>query len=142
EMEDRFEDEDEGRGRPKSIIARLGSLRWLRECGVAIPDEHSFLKKWGEEGATVIALGIDTRLVSFFALKDAIKSNAAKVVHELQSTRLQIYLITGDNSRTAQSIGRQAGIPAEKVFAEIRPEEKAAIVKRLQSEGQRIAFVG
>ena len=100
------------------------------------------MKKWSDEGATIIALALDTQLVALFALKDAIKPNAANVVRELRSHGLKIYLVTGDNARMAQSLAQQAGIARENVFAEIRPEEKAAIVKRLQGEGQRVAFIG
>jgi Cu+-exporting ATPase len=64
------------------------------------------------------------------------------VVQKLSSQGLHVYLVTGDNQRTAQSIARQAGIRAENVLAEVRPEEKAAVVKRLQEKGERVAFVG
>ena len=56
--------------------------------------------------------------------------------------RLKISLVTGDNSLTAMSIAKQVGIAAENVFAEVRPEQKAEFVKKLQAQGERVAFVG
>ena len=55
---------------------------------------------------------------------------------------MKIYLVTGDNALTAASIARQVGIAAENVFAEVRPEQKAEFVKKLQAAGERVAFVG
>jgi Cu+-exporting ATPase len=75
-------------------------------------------------------------------VKDTLKPGAAKVVERLQEQGLKSYLLTGDNKLTATSIARQVGIAAENVFAEVRPEQKAEFVKRLQQEGQRVAFVG
>ena len=124
------------------VLARLGSLRWLRESGVAIDPERPFIRKWSDEGATVIALAADTRLLCLFALKDAIKADAALVVQQLRDRGLRIYLVTGDNRRTAQSIATQAGISAENVLSEVRPEDKAAVVSRFQAGGERVAFVG
>jgi P-type Cu+ transporter len=63
-------------------------------------------------------------------------------VKQLQASGLKTYLITGDNARTATSIARQVGVPAENVFAEVRPEKKAELVRKLQDQGERIAFVG
>jgi len=63
-------------------------------------------------------------------------------VAQLQQQGLKTYLITGDNSLTALSIARQAGISSENVFSQVRPGEKAELVKKLQAEGARVAFVG
>jgi Cu+-exporting ATPase len=55
---------------------------------------------------------------------------------------LNVYLVTGDSTATAANIAKQAGIAAENVFAEVRPEQKAEFVKKLQARGERVAFVG
>jgi len=121
---------------------RLGSLRWLAESGVKIPEDLAFIREWSEEGATVLGLTVNERLLALFAVQDALKPDARQVVQQLSAARLEIYLVTGDNQRTAVSIARAAGIRAENVLAEIRPEEKADVVKRLQQGGKRVAFVG
>jgi Cu+-exporting ATPase len=123
-------------------VARLGSLRWLRETGVPAEQGRSFITRSAEQGATVLGLGTGQELVALFALKDALKPGAIDVISDLQGQGLHVYLVTGDQKLTATSIARQAGIPAENVFAEVRPAEKSELVKTLQARGERIAFVG
>ena len=122
--------------------ARLGSLRWLKESGVDLAAGEKFIAEWSQQGATLVGLASDNHLLGLFAVRDALKTNAAKVVGRLQSQGLKIFLLTGDNSLTAASIAKQVGIPAENVFAEVRPEQKAEFVKKLQAAGERVAFVG
>jgi len=123
-------------------MARLGSLRWLRECSVDVTSGEKFIAEWSAQGATVVGLAIGTELVGLFAVTDTLKSGAANVVARLQQQGLKTYLLTGDNALTAAGIARQVGIAAENVFAEIRPEQKAEILKQLQARGERVAFVG
>jgi len=123
-------------------IVQLGSLRWLAESGVDLAASKAFVGKWSAEGATVLGLAGKNSLLLLIALKDTVKPGAAKVVQQLQQQRLNVYLVTGDNPLTAASIAKQAGIPAENVFAEVRPEQKAGFVKQLQQRGERVAFVG
>jgi P-type Cu+ transporter len=123
-------------------IARLGSLAWLSECGVSIPDPDSFAPSWSGRGATVLGLAQGDRAVALFALQDRLKAHAAAVVGHLLRNKLRVYLITGDQRATALAIAHQAGIAAANVFAEIRAEQKAEVVARLQGQGERIAFVG
>ncbi|MEI9962064.1 MAG: HAD-IC family P-type ATPase [Limisphaerales bacterium] len=61
---------------------------------------------------------------------------------KLQRQGLKTFLVTGDNAQTAASIAKQVGIATENVFAEVRPEQKAEFVKKLQAQGERVAFVG
>ena len=86
--------------------------------------------------------GFGKYFLGLFAVRDAVKPNAAKVVEQLQQQGLKIFLVTGDNPLTAASIARQVGIAAENVSAEVRPEQKAGFVKKLQAQGERVAFVG
>ncbi|HEU5125267.1 MAG TPA: cation-translocating P-type ATPase [Verrucomicrobiae bacterium] len=81
-------------------------------------------------------------LVGLFAVKDTVKNGSANVVAELNERGFKTYLLTGDNALTAGSIAQQAGIKRENVFAEVRPEQKAEFVKKLQQQGERVAFVG
>ena len=146
-------------------VYRLGSLNWLRECGVvgravpgtlrrgedtapyrateSSPDPSSaFVAHWSAQGATILGLAADTRLIGLLALRDTVKPHAGDVVVQLTQQGKAAYLITGDNQLTAAAIAQQVGIPKENVFAEIRPEQKAEMVKQLQQRGERVAFVG
>ncbi len=129
-----------GAGDPTTELARLGSLKWLRDCAVEIEPGKAFVEEWSAQGATVTGLALGRVLLGLFAVKDTLKPGAREVVAQLRGQGLEIYLITGDSAATAASIARQAGI--EQVFAEVRPEEKAKHVKRLQEQGTRVAFIG
>ena len=121
---------------------RLGSLNWLRESGVDLAVGKQFIEHWSQQGATILGLAGDQRLIGLLALRDTVKPHAEQVVAQLARQGKVAYLITGDNALTAAAIAQQAGIPKENVFAEIRPEKKAEIVKQLQQRGERVAFVG
>ena len=122
--------------------AQLGSLRWLRESGVDLAPGESFVLEWSAQGATIVGLAVDKSLRGLFAIKDTVKQGAREVIQQLHRQRLKTYLVTGDNALTAASIAQQAGIHAEHVSAEVRPEQKAELVEKLQRQGERVAFVG
>jgi len=125
-----------------SRVVRLGSLRWLQESGVDVQPGNVFIKEWSDQGATIAGLALDGAIGALFAVKDTLKPGAEEVIRELHRQNLQIYLVSGDNPTTAAAIAKQAGITAENVFAEVRPEEKAELVRKLQRQGQRVAFIG
>jgi Cu+-exporting ATPase len=123
-------------------ILRLGSLRWLQESGVDLVAGEKFIAEWSGQGATIVGLAFDKTLLGLFAVRDSVKANAKEVVWQLQQQGFKTYLLTGDNPQTAAAIAKQVGIAAENVFAEVRPEQKAEFVKKLQAAGERVAFVG
>ncbi len=121
---------------------RLGSLDWLRDSGVGTEPAAAFLERQSAQGATVVGLAEGANLVGVFALNDALKPGAREVVRGLRSEGLEIWLISGDRRSAALASAASAGIPEDRVQAEVRPEDKAGIVERIQSEGRRVAFVG
>ena len=129
-------------GNRKSEIVRLGSLRWLEESGVDLAAGEKFVGAWLQQGATIVGLASGDILLGLFAVRDAVKTNAAEVVGQLHAQGLKTFLVTGDNAVTAAAIAGQVGIALENVFAEVRPEQKAEFVRRLQAQGERVAFVG
>ncbi|MBI5001885.1 copper-translocating P-type ATPase [Candidatus Woesearchaeota archaeon] len=92
-----------------------------------------------EQGKTVMLLADGKTVLGLVAVADTIKETAKKAVEKLQRMGVSVYLITGDNQRTAQGIAKQAGIT--NVFAEVLPDQKAAYVKKLQKKGS-VAMVG
>jgi Cu+-exporting ATPase len=123
-------------------LARLGSLRWLKESGVDLSVGENFVHEWSAQGATIVGMALDKSLQGLFAVKDTVKPGAAQVIGQLQRQGLKTYLLTGDNALTAASIAKQVGITSENVFAEVRPEQKGEFVKKFQQRGEKVAFVG
>ena len=123
-------------------MGKLGSLNWLREAGVDLAAGDNFVTEWSGQGASIVGVAIENSLAGLFAVKDTVKPGAAKVIKQLHKQGLKTFLVTGDNKLTAASIAKQCGIATENVFAEVRPEEKAEFVKKLQAQGERVAFVG
>jgi Cu+-exporting ATPase len=127
-------------------LLRLGSFNWFEAEKIDLEAAKGFAAEWANKGATVIGFAVDDRLVSVFALQDALKTSARKVISRLRYDYLpdssKIYLVSGDSSQTVHAIARQLDIPSSSIFAEVRPEQKAEFVKRLQSAGERVAFVG
>jgi Cu+-exporting ATPase len=127
---------------PSTSLVRLGSLRWLKESSVDLASGEKFIAEWSGQGATIVGLAVDQSLAGLFAIKDTVKPGARDVVEKLHRQNLKTFLLTGDNALTAASIAREVGIESKNVFAEVRPEQKADFVKKLQAQGERVAFVG
>jgi P-type Cu+ transporter len=125
-----------------SSAIRLGSLRWLRENGVDLVPGEKFIADWSKRGATIVGLADNKNLLGLFAVSDSVKPDAAAVIKSLQQEGFKIYLVTGDNLQTATGIAGQVDIAPENIFAEARPEQKAEFVEQLQSQGERVAFIG
>lgn len=125
-----------------AAIARLGSLSWLKACGVQPPSQSGFAEQWTAAGATLLGAAVGSQWTALFALQDKIKPAAAEVVRELTESGLKVFMVTGDNLATARAVARQVGIAPENVLAEVRPERKAEIIKEFQGRGEKVAFVG
>ncbi len=121
---------------------RLGSTDWLQSLGVDLDAAAIFRSHWSAQGATLLGLAEDQRLVGLLALRDSVKPLAAGVVAQLAGQGKTVYMVSGDNLLTAKAIARQVGIAEANVFANVRPEQKADIVRQLQERGEQVAFVG
>jgi len=126
----------------QSCLVRLGSLNWLREHEVDLERASAFAQQWSAQGASLLGFAADRQLLGVFALRDTLKPRAETVVQQLRNQGKQVCLITGDSRLTAAAIARQAGIPEVNVFADARPEQKAAMIQQLQQQGQKVAFIG
>ncbi len=101
---------------------------------------HPEAKRLAAEGKTVVLVVVDGKLAGVIAIADTVKPEAAEAVRRLREMGVEIWMITGDNRRTAEVVARQVGI--ENVLAEVLPAGKVAEVKRLQDQGRRVAMVG
>src|SRR5690606_35674420 len=93
-----------------------------------------------ERAATVVFVGIGGQLAGLVAIADPIKATTPQALKALRDAGIRVVMLTGDGQTTAQAVGRELGI--DEVVAEVFPEDKAAVVKRLQSEGRVVAMAG
>jgi len=91
-------------------------------------------------GKTPVFVAVDGRAAAVIAIADTLKAGSVEAVAELHRLGLQVAMMTGDNETTARAIAREAGV--ERVLADVRPDEKAAQVRKLQGEGKLVAMVG
>jgi Cu+-exporting ATPase len=91
-------------------------------------------------GKTPVFVAVDGRAAAVLAIADTLKAGSAEAVAALHRLGLEVAVLTGDNELTARAIARQAGV--DRVLADVRPDEKAAQVRKLQAEGLLVAMVG
>src|SRR5690606_37042547 len=93
-----------------------------------------------ERGATAVHVAVDGRAAGVLVVADAVKKTTPEALAALRDARVRVIMLTGDDRRTADAVGRMLGI--EQIFAEVLPRDKAASVKRLQAEGHVVAMAG
>ncbi len=118
----------------------VGADRYMARLGYGLEAFAGSARQLADEGKTPLYAAIDGRAVAMLAVADPLKDGSREAIDALHDLGLQVAMVTGDNARTARAIARQAGI--DTVLAEVLPEQKANEVKRLQSGGLRVAFVG
>ena len=121
------------------IIARvaahnvlIGTRKLLTGKGVDAAPLESDTIALEDAGKTAMLVAVDGIAAGVFGVADTVKVGSASAVKRLQAQGIEVWMITGDNQRTAQHIAAQVGIPAERIIAEVLPGEKAAQVRRLQ----------
>ena len=120
----------------------LGTPRLLDERAIEYTELQSALQQMEGQGKTAMLVVIDGKAVGLLAVADTVKADTVRAIAVLQQQGLMVWMVTGDNTRTAEAIAAQVGIPPELVVAEALPQDKARQIRRLQRHGQAVAFVG
>ncbi|HHU90520.1 MAG TPA: heavy metal translocating P-type ATPase [Clostridiaceae bacterium] len=117
----------------------LGNKKLMddRKIEITLQEESNRL---AEEGKTPMYVTIDNRLAGIIAVADIMKPSSKRAIDALHNMGIEVVMITGDNKRTAEAIAKQTGI--DRVLAEVLPQDKADEIKKLQSEGKKVAMVG
>ncbi len=132
-----------GRGVIASIenrIILMGTRKLMQEKGVYIEDIESMLERLEDQGKTAMLMAVDNSLEAVLAVADTVKEHSGEAILELMKMGIDVYMITGDNIRTANAIARQVGIT--NILAEVLPENKALEVEKLRARGKIVAMVG
>ena len=118
----------------------IGADRYMERLGITVDEAQKIAGELADAARTPFFIAIDNILAGVIAVADPIKPESRAVIERLHAMGLQVAMLTGDNERTARAIAREAGI--DRVTAGLLPDGKSEEIKRLQSEGRRLAFVG
>ncbi|WP_277282516.1 heavy metal translocating P-type ATPase [Veillonella caviae] len=119
---------------------QLGHSRWMGELGCDLSAVETAITQFEEQGASVSLLAVDGVVRALWAVEDELRSETVDVIKRLQSQGIDVWMLTGDNRRTANYMAQQAGI--FHVIAEVLPQDKASKVKELQNQGLTVGMVG
>lgn len=120
----------------------LGNADLLTREGVSIEILRDEQNRLSANGKTAMFLAVDGRLAAVFGVADTVKTESRDAIRQMESLGLQVWMVTGDSRATAEAIGAEVGIPAERILAETRPDQKAERVSTLQQSGHSVAMVG
>ena len=128
------------RARINRDIITVGNRRLFEDHRIEIGKFDQDIQQLESQAKTVVLSTLNNKILGILAIADPLKATSKEVVLQLQEMGIEVFLVTGDNERTAQAIASQAGI--SNVVAEVLPEEKAKIVERMQEEGKLVGMVG
>jgi Cu+-exporting ATPase len=120
----------------------VGNRKLMEDQGVDPAPADDVMDRLEREGKTAMLVALDGRIVGVVANADTVKETAAEAVSALQERERDVWMITGDNERTARAVADQLGIDPDNVMAGVLPEDKADAVDGLQEEGRRAMMVG
>lgn len=117
-----------------------GNLMLMHESGIELQNLAAEGQSLAHAGKTPLYFAAAGKLLGIIAVADTVKATSAAAIAELQNQNIKVWMITGDNEATAQSIGAQVGV--DKVVAQVLPQDKERIVRELQEQGRKVAMVG
>lgn len=118
----------------------IGNLRMVEEQHLELGSYQKQAEMLAEQGQTPMFVIVEHRILGIVSVADTVKETSKEAIDKIRSMGVKVYMLTGDNQRTAAYIGRQVG--ADEVIAEVLPQDKASVVSGLQKEGKRVMMVG
>jgi Cu+-exporting ATPase len=118
----------------------LGNAALLAALGIDAGDLLQLAEAGRAQGQTVLYVAIDGRIAGLFGVADPVKATTPEAIRHLHAAGIDVVMLTGDSRSTAEAVARTLGI--DRVEAEVQPEQKAAVVERLQAEGRIVAMAG
>ena len=118
----------------------LGTRLFLQEQGINLETVQTVLERLEAAGQTTVLMSVDETVAAVFGVADTVKEHSAEAIRELKGMGIEVWMITGDNRRTAAAIAQVVGI--DHVLAEVLPEDKAREVQKLREQDRTVAMVG
>jgi Cu+-exporting ATPase len=119
-------------GKVLDKFVQIGTQRWMDALKIDTQTVQSNRQQWETEAKTTALIAIDGKIEGLIGIADAIKPSSKEAVKALQRMGLEVVMLTGDNQKTAEAIASEVGI--KRVFAEVRPDQKANIIQSIQQE--------
>lgn len=120
----------------------VGSPRLMAEMQIDYQPFAEVVPKHESMGETAVMLSDEQQALAVITMADPVKASSKEAIANLKSLGIHVVMLTGDNARTAAKIGADVGLTPEEIVAELKPEDKASVVKALQAKGQVVAMVG
>lgn len=121
-------------------VYAAGNDKLMAEKGIDLTPYEAHLASLADDGCTPLIFAEDDRVIGILAAADVEKATSREAIVRFRAMGIDVVMLTGDNARTAEAIRRRMGI--EKVIAGVLPENKAEHIKKLQSEGHKVAMIG
>lgn len=118
----------------------VGTRKLMQQQAIDITSIEEVMSKLELDGKTAMLIGVDQQLAGVIAVADTVKETSKAAIERMHALGLEVIMLTGDNERTAQAIGKQVGI--DRVIAEVIPEQKADEIKKLQKMNKKVGMVG
>jgi len=128
------------KGRVNGHAVALGNRRLMEDDGIAVTELTTAAEELRKLGQTVMFIAVDRRVVGLVGVADPIKETTAEAIRQLHGEGIRVVMLTGDTRTTADAVARQLNI--DDVIAEVLPDQKVDVVKRLQQEGKFVAMAG
>lgn len=128
------------KGKVDGVSVVLGNRKLMAENNIETKALEEKVRELEEDGKTVVFVSADGLLSGVIAVADTLKEHAVEAVKVLKQMRIGVVMLTGDNERTGRAIARKLGI--DRVIADVLPQQKEAVIERLQKEGKTVAMVG
>lgn len=119
-------------GNVSGNFVQIGTQRWMDALKIDAHTLESNRQQWETEAKTTALIAVNGQIEGLIGIADAIKPSSVEAVKTLQRMGLEVVMLTGDNQKTAEAIASEVGI--RKVFAEVRPDQKASIIQSIQQE--------
>jgi Cu+-exporting ATPase len=127
-------------GKVEGKTVQLGNAAYLKSLGVETAALETEAERLRNDGATVINIAVDGRLAGIMAIADPVKSSTPEALQALTAQGIRVIMLTGDNRTTAKAVAKRLGIA--EVEAEVLPDQKSAVVTKLQQQGRVVAMAG
>lgn len=127
-------------GKVDGKLIVLGNAKYLTSIGIDTKTLDTEAERLRQDGATVINMAVDGTLAGLFAIADPVKASTAEALKALAAEGVKVIMLTGDNRTTAEAVARRLGIA--EVEAEVLPDQKSAVVTKLQKAGRSVAMAG